>query len=202
MTEPLAVVLGDVVAGLLSRLAGGRLRFEYDAAYRALAGPTPLSVSIPMAVGTHPDRVIRPWLWGLLPENEAVLARWGRTFRVQVSPFSLLGTQIGLDCPGAVRFVQSDQVDDLLGRPGRVKWLTEDDVAERLRQLKEDATAWLGRDFTGQFSLAGAQAKTALLYRNGRWGEPSGALATSHPQAGSAGFRRPRNQRASLLRRR
>jgi len=180
MTEPLAVVLGDVVAGLLTRLVGGRLRFEYDDGYRALPNPTPLSVSMPTAVGTHPDRVITPWLWGLLPENEAVLARWGRTFQVSVSPFALLATQIGLDCPGSVRFVRSDQVDDLLGRRGRVNWLTEDDVAARLRELREDATAWLGRDFTGQFSLAGAQAKTALLYRDGRWGVPSGALATSH----------------------
>jgi serine/threonine-protein kinase HipA len=53
-------------------------------------------------------------------------------------------------------------------------------VAERLRELKADSTAWLGRSFTGQFSLAGAQAKTALLYRDGRWGVPHGATATTH----------------------
>jgi serine/threonine-protein kinase HipA len=38
----------------------------------------------------------------------------------------------------------------------------------------------LGRTFTGQFSLAGAQAKTALLLKDGRWGQPSGPIATSH----------------------
>jgi len=47
--------------------------------------------------------------------------------------------------------------------PNGFMWLTEDDVAERLPDLKRDATAWLGTRFTGQFSLAGAQAKTALL---------------------------------------
>jgi serine/threonine-protein kinase HipA len=46
--------------------------------------------------------------------------------------------------------------------------------------LREDTTAWLGREFTGQFSLAGAQAKTALLHEDGRWGVPSGSAATSH----------------------
>lgn len=51
---------------------------------------------------------------------------------------------------------------------------------EETADLKQDATTWLGADFTGRFSLAGAQAKTALLYRNGRWGVPSGAAATSH----------------------
>ncbi len=180
MTSPLIVVLEDKVAGRLTRLTNGRLQFEYDDEYRGLANPTPLSISMPTVIRTHPDRVITPWLWGLLPDNDAVVARWAREFHASASPFSLLATPIGLDCAGAVRFVKYEQVSDLLTRRGRVVWLTDDDVARRLRDLREDATSWLGRDFTGQFSLAGAQAKTALLYRNGRWGVPSGALPTSH----------------------
>ena len=180
MTARLSVVLGDAVAGTLTRLANGRLQFEYDDSYRGLQNPTPLSVSMPTVIRMHSDRAITPWLWGLLPDNDSVVARWAREFHASASPFSLLATPIGLDCPGAVRFVKSDGVSDLLTRRGRVVWLTDDDVARRLRDLREDATTWLGRDFTGQFSLAGAQAKTALLYRNGRWGLPSGALATTH----------------------
>ena len=61
-----------------------------------------------------------------------------------------------------------------------VTWLTEDDVAQRLAELRADQTAWLGRSFTGQFSLAGAQAKTALLFQDGPWGLPSGSLPTTH----------------------
>ncbi|WP_420323169.1 HipA domain-containing protein [Kribbella catacumbae] len=61
-----------------------------------------------------------------------------------------------------------------------VNWLTETQVAQRLRDLKSDTTAWLGARRTGRFSLAGAQAKTALLHDGQRWGEPLGALATSH----------------------
>lgn len=33
---------------------------------------------------------------------------------------------------------------------------------------------------TGQFSLAGAQPKTAVLFQNDRWGIPSGRLPTTH----------------------
>jgi serine/threonine-protein kinase HipA len=92
----------------------------------------------------------------------------------------LLATPIGHDCAGAVRFATTHEVDEIVEQRGTVTWLTDEEVAQRLRELREDTTAWLGREFTGQFSLAGAQAKTALLYEDGRWGVPSGAAATSH----------------------
>ena len=180
MTDSLLALLDEVVAGSLHRLADGRLRFDYAEEYRERPGATPISLSIPLPVRSHADRSITPWLWGLLPDNDAVLARWARHFHVSLSsPFSLLATQVGEDCAGAVRFVAPDAIGAVLNRSG-VTWLTEDEVGERLRDLRTDATSWLGRSFTGQFSLAGAQAKTALLYEDGRWGVPSGSRATTH----------------------
>ena len=179
MTDTLLVVLDDRVAGTLIRRAGGRLRFDYDDDYRAPA--TPLSLSMPVQVRSHADGVVTPWLWGLLPDNDAVLRRWSREFHVSASsPFSLLSTPVGEDCAGAVRFAAPDDLDRVRRRPGDVSWLTEEDVAGRLRDLREDTTSWLGRPFTGQFSLAGAQAKTALLFEDGRWGVPSGSTPTTH----------------------
>jgi serine/threonine-protein kinase HipA len=96
------------------------------------------------------------------------------------SPFSLLSTPVGEDCAGAVRFAKPEEVDRVLARPGAVAWLDEHGVATRLHELKEDATTWLGRTFTGQFSLAGAQAKTALMRSGERWGVPSGSTPTTH----------------------
>ena len=181
MSGSLAVVLDDVLAGTLTRLKGGRLRFEYDESYRARGNATPLSVSMPTQVRDHHDAVIRPWLWGLLPDNPKVLDQWARRFHASAaSPFSMLATPIGHDCPGAVRFAPTERLDELIQRRGHVDWLSTADVAERLRDLRRDSTTWLGREFTGQFSLAGAQAKTALQYRSGRWGQPSGAEATTH----------------------
>lgn len=113
----------------------------------------------------------------------------GGDFGVSVaSPFPLLGTQVGLDCAGAVQFCAPDQVDDLLGRAGEITWLTEAEVASRLGTLRADSTSWLGPGFTGQFSLGGAQAKTALHHEprsdessaGGRWGVPAGSLPTTH----------------------
>ena len=105
-----------------------------------------------------------------MPPSEAVQTdarlvpwRWGRDFGVSVaSPFSLLGTQVGQDCAGAVQFCPADLADDLAGRPGEITLLTEAEVVSRLRTLRADSTSWLGPGFAGQFSLGGAQAKTAL----------------------------------------
>ena len=181
MSESLAVLLSESLAGTLTRRPGGRLRFDYDDEYRSRPAAVPLSLSMPTRIRSHSDRTITPWLWGLLPDNEAVLTTWARQFHVAVtSPFSLLSTPVGEDCAGAVRFATHDSVERLLLRTGDVTWLSDDDVAERLRDLTRDSSAWLGRSFSGQFSLAGAQAKTALLYRNGRWGVPSGATPTTH----------------------
>lgn len=181
MSGTLAVLLNDTTAGTVTRLSGGRLRFDYDNRYQAIPNATPLSVSMPTQVRSHSDQVISPWLWNLLPDNDAVLARWARQFHASASsPFSLLSTPIGQDCAGAVRFVAPELVEQAIGRSGDVNWLTDNDVAALLRDLRTDSTAWLGRSFAGQFSLAGAQAKTALLYRDGRWGVPQGATPTTH----------------------
>nr|MDT0666029.1 HipA domain-containing protein [Micromonospora sp. DSM 115978] len=64
---------------------------------------------------------------------------------------------------------------------GGVEWIEESEIAARLRELRADPTAWHPGG-TGHFSLAGAQAKTALYYdeRTERWGDPWGAMPTTH----------------------
>jgi serine/threonine-protein kinase HipA len=181
MSDRLAVLLDDAVAGTLERTAHGRLAFTYDDDYAGRPAPTPLSLSLPTQVRRHVGTALEAWLWGLLPDNDIVLRRWSREFHVSAtSPFALLSTPVGEDCAGAVRFVRPARVEELLEQPGTVDWLTQDEVGERLRELRADTSAWLGSGFVGQFSLAGAQAKTALLLRDGRWGVPAGALPTTH----------------------
>ena len=181
MTDSLTVIADDMVAGSLTRMTSGRLQFSYDEEYAVRPDATPLSLSMPLSQLTHPDSVIAPWLWGLLPDDPSVLTRWERHFHLSHAvPFTLLGTPIGLDCPGAVRFTHPERLNEAVHTAGRVTWLTEDDVAQVLRELGRDSTSWLGVGFTGQFSLAGAQAKTALLRQGGRWGIPAGATPTTH----------------------
>lgn len=181
MNATLTVIAHDRVAGTLTRLPGGKLQFDYDEQYAVAAEATPLSVSMPLTTRTHLDHVITPWLWGLLPDDPAVIATWARHFDLaRTSPFTLLGTPVGADCAGAIRFARPRDVNRVLGDAGEITWMEEEDVAELLRDLRKDSTNWLGAAFTGQFSLAGAQAKTALIFQDGQWGVPSGAIPTTH----------------------
>ncbi len=180
-SDALTVLLEGQPIGHIERLARGALRLRYDESHREDPTATLLSVAMPPTQEVHGDARVTPWLWGLLPDNADVLARWGRDLGVSVaSPFPLLGTQVGHDCAGAVQFCQPGNVDGIVGGHGDVTWLTEAEIASRLRALRADSTSWLGPGFTGQFSLGGAQAKTALHHADGRWGAPTGSIPTTH----------------------
>lgn len=176
MSPELLVSLNGERLGVVSRLSGGRLRLAYDADYSG----TPLSVSMPVSTQEYQDRLIRPWLDGLLPDNTAVVDRWSRTFRVAPSAFAILGTPIGEDCAGAVQFRPRGS-DSRPAEGDGVTWLDEVGVAQILRGLRADQTSWLGGDdLSGRFSLSGAQPKTALYFDGSQWGVPAGSVPTTH----------------------
>lgn len=181
MTERLVVIADGRLMGEVHRSRSGRLTFVYDADWRASGNAYPLSLSMPLVVAEHEHGRIEPWLWGLLPDNEVILARWGQRF--QVSPrnaFALLGA-VGEDCAGAIQLAGPERARALLDAGhGTVAWLSAHDIAERLALLRRDQSAWREARDNGQFSLAGAQPKTALYFDGERWGLPSGRLATTH----------------------
>jgi len=181
MTTNLIAFAEGLVMGTVTHGKGGRLTFLYSDEWLASSPAYPLSVSIPLAPGQQGQGKIEPFLWGLLPDNEIVLGQWARKFHV--SPRNVFGliANVGEDCAGAVQFVRPDRLDAVRsGAEPEIQWLHEAGVAERLRVLRQDQSAWrIARD-TGQFSLAGAQPKTALLLQNGRWGVPSGRVPTTH----------------------
>lgn len=180
-TRPgLVVVMGGRVAGVVTQRAG-LLELTYDDAWRDDPAATPLSSSLPLAARVHGDARVRPFLWGLLPDSDQVLERWARSYQVSPqNPFALL-RHVGEDCAGAAQFVEPERVEAIIAGDGGVEWLDDAGIADRIRTLRSDPTAWHAAT-TGQFSLAGAQAKTALHHdpATGRWGDPWGAVPTTH----------------------
>jgi serine/threonine-protein kinase HipA len=180
MTELVTLLDGKEV-GRVHNDARGRLTFVYDDEWRKVPDAYPLSLSMPIVSKEHGRSVVEAFLWGLLPDNEQVLARWAAKFHVSARNVFALISHVGEDCAGAVQFVTPERLEAIRsGKEDKVEWLDESEVAKRLRLLREDHAAWrLPRD-TGQFSLAGAQPKTALLLQNERWGIPSGRIPTTH----------------------
>jgi serine/threonine-protein kinase HipA len=181
MTNELVALLDGNEVGRVRNDARGRLTFVYDSVWRGKAGAYPLSLSMPLAAEAHGPAAVQAFLWGLLPDNERVLDRWAKKFQVSARSAFAFISHVGEDCAGAVQFVTPDRLEALKGgKDDQVEWLDEPAIAKRLQTLRKDPAAWrLPRD-AGQFSLAGAQPKTALLLQNGRWGIPSGRIPTTH----------------------
>ena len=159
-----------------------RLSFVYDESWRQDPTSYPLSLSMPLASSEHGHARVEAFLWGLLPDNDRVLENWAKRFQVSPRNAFRLIANVGEDCAGAVQFVQPERLQALRKEPhaAEIAWLTEEDVAERLRALRADHSAWRAASDTGQFSLAGAQPKTALLLEKEKWGIPSGRTPTTH----------------------
>ncbi len=173
----LHVLLYDTFAGELTRREG-RVTFRYAPEYQRLADATPLSLSMPLHIAQHGHRVVEPFLWGLLPDSSDVLARWAREFGVSPrSPFALLA-HVGQDCAGAVQLVSPERTSS--SATADVTWLDDEEIAHLIRMLRRDPSLWRLDGSAGQWSLAGAQAKVALHFADGRWGKPSGRVPTTH----------------------
>ena len=139
MTNQLIALLDGREVGTV-HYKNARLSFVYTDAWRVDPNAYPLSLSMPLASAEHRHARIEAFLWGLLPDNDRVLENWGRRFQVSPRNVFRLITHVGEDCAGAVQFVRPERLEPLQKEPAsrEVKWLIEDEVAERLRALRAD----------------------------------------------------------------
>jgi serine/threonine-protein kinase HipA len=182
MTDQLIVLLANAEVGRIKRSGGGRLSFVYNENWRNHPEAYPLSLSMPIALSEHGHVPIDSFLWGLLPDNQKVIDNWAQQYHVSPRYSFGLIARVGEDCAGAVQFIRPERLEKLLHEKSgeEVKWLREDEIAERLRDLRNDHAAWRRSQDKGKFSLAGAQPKTAFILEKGRWGIPSGRTPTTH----------------------
>ncbi len=182
----LVALLNGKMVGHVYQMGNGRLAFVYDEEWRTSDLAYPLSLSMPLLAREHSDRAIRAYLWGLLPDNPDVLAWWARRYGVSRYRIVDLLAYVGEDCAGAIQFSVPECAVELIGaatpaaESSLVLWLDETQLELRLRDLRLNPAAGRSANDTGQFSLAGAQPKTALYQnRAGDWGVPSGRMPTN-----------------------
>ncbi len=182
MNQLLILIEGNV-AGRIHAGQGGRLSLEYEASWCDSAEGYSLSVSLPRAHPIHPQKPVLPYLWNLLPENPNVLQRWAQQYHVSAAnPFRMLA-HVGDDIPGAAQLIPPDRLEEIQSaQQPAIDWMSRNDLAERLGQLRADVSAVRRPGDIGRMSLPGAQAKTAFYYdsKRDRWGVPGGRTPTTH----------------------
>ncbi|NUB45950.1 type II toxin-antitoxin system HipA family toxin [Fertoebacter nigrum] len=175
---PLDVYMNRRMVGQYFREPDGAFAFSYAPHWLAWENTFPISRSLPL----RPERYVGPPVIAvfenLLPDSDDIRRRVAERVGADgVDSHSLLA-RIGRDCVGALQFLPEGQEPGdsrlLTGEP-----LTEEQIAAMLNDL---ARTPLGiraeRDF--RISVAGAQEKTALLFHEGRWLEPTGTTPTTH----------------------
>lgn len=183
MADTLSIIANGQKLGSVT-FRSNRLSFRYTETWQASSAAFPLSVSMPLAQREHPHEIIEAYLWGLLPDNNAVLEQWGKKFQVSSRNVFRLLEHVGEDCAGSIQFIPEEREGELLEQAytAEVTWLTEDELSERIELvLANHGTQRMATD-QGQFSLAGARPKIALYQspESGAWGIPRGQTPTTH----------------------
>ncbi|MEC4272861.1 type II toxin-antitoxin system HipA family toxin [Adlercreutzia sp. R25] len=175
MSRELVVLIAGQRAGRVCQAESGALSFTYDDGYAGI----PLSLSMPVSNQMFGDKVVRPFLFGLLPDSFEVRRSLGRELGVSAdNPWALLA-HVGLDCPGAVQLCAEEDVAVATARAEMLVPMAECDIAARLRRGRGAASARWETD-NERWSLGGQQAKFALRREGDGWYSCEGAAATTH----------------------
>ena len=182
---PLDVLINGRLVGRLSKEASGSTSFAYDQSWLDWEHAFAVSLSLPLRETPWTGAPVTAVFENLLPDNLDIRRKVAeRTGAPGTDAYSLL-EEIGRDCVGAMQFLREDDDHDL---PNRIEGeeVSEEEIERILAGL---ARAPLGMDMDDEFriSVAGAQEKTALLLKDGKWMRPSGTTPTTHllkPQLG------------------
>lgn len=173
--QVLAVLICGKLAGRLRQHCSGELDFEYSSDY---VGP-PLSLNMPVTNDVYGDKVVRPYLLGLLPDDRALRQRSGRELGVSGNnPFALLAKK-GYDCPGAVQICPFNRIEEMQSREGVYRKVAPEEIGRRIKRMVSQPTmSW--QTPNEHWSLGGQQSKIALACFDGQWYECEGSAATTH----------------------
>lgn len=175
MTVSISVHLYGQRAATLEFMGPGDYRLSYLREWQESAGLS-ISLSLPVTQRVHSGRVVSDFLDNLLPDSVAVREEWARQSGLDdAEPFGLLAVH-GADVAGALEFYPEGQAHSAVSRTP----VGDDQIAERIRAIRENRPVPLAQDGPGQFSLGGAQGKFALARRDERWFDATGAAPSTH----------------------
>lgn len=125
------------------------------------------------------ERIVRPYLFGLLPDASEQRESLGREFGVKPDDALGLLSHVGLDLPGAVQLCPPNEVERVVSEDWDYEPISDAEIAADLRRITGDHNpSWqMPRE---HWSLGGNQPKLAYAYLHGSWYRCNGAAATTH----------------------
>ena len=176
--EPLNVFLNSRTVGQLRRELSGAISFQYDSSWLDWEFVMPVSLSLPLRKQAYSGAPVVAVFDNLLPDNDDLRRKIAARARAEGTDAYSLLSAIGRDCVGALQFLPPDM------EPGPAGVVDGDPInnKEIAAIIGNLAVTPLGltEDASFRISIAGAQEKTALLYRDGKWYKPRGTTATTH----------------------
>ena len=177
MTD-LTIWMNGVRVGTWSRTRSGQT-LQYDPGWITSSVGCVLSLSLPFTPGNAPRQgdAVENYFDNLLPDSEVLRERLQARFgTASTKPFDLLAA-VGRDCIGAIQILPESETpvgfDLMESEP-----LTDAGVQQLIDASLSKTPPSETSDF--RISLAGAQAKTALLFYRGKWRRPLRATPTTH----------------------
>jgi serine/threonine-protein kinase HipA len=183
---PLNVFLNGRVVGVLRREATGAIDFRYEADWLAWDSTFPISLSLPLREDRYIGSPVINVFDNLLPDSDPIRKSVAERVGAEGTDAYSLLTALGHDCVGALQFLPDGIAPGPVGSADG-KAVSEEDIADIVKNLAS-APLGMSEDVDFRISIAGAQEKTALLRKDGRWFKPTGTAATTHilkPQIGA-----------------
>jgi serine/threonine-protein kinase HipA len=183
--QPLSVFQNGRIVGRLNRETSGAIDFRYDIDWLAWDRAFAISLSLPLREDRYIGAPVLAVFDNLLPDGEPIRKHIAERVGAQgADTFSLL-TALGQDCVGALQFLP-EGIEPSPAGGTKAHEVSAADIAHIIRNLGRNPLG-VDQDEGFRISIAGAQEKTALLWREGRWYKPTGSTATTHiikPQIG------------------
>lgn len=178
MTRRLIVWWNGVRVGELALNQNGESEFTYAADWLTMANARPVSASLPLQPDPFDRRATLPFFEGLLPEasqRTAIAQALGISER---NEFRLL-EEIGGEVAGAIEVWPEDIEPSVPSATGRSRILSDDELVALIERLPTRPMLAGGEDGL-RLSLAGAQSKLPVIYRDGQIALPAPGQPTTH----------------------
>jgi serine/threonine-protein kinase HipA len=151
--------------------------FEYDPEWAGLPNSFDLSPALPRSRLLHEDggseRPVQWYFDNLLPE-EQMREAISKEAKIHGDDAFALLEYLGAESAGSLVLLPPDQN---VNEPGGLRPLSDEELAQRIRNLPR---ATLSNGAPKRMSLAGAQNKLLVVYRDGALFEPVGSEPSTH----------------------